>query len=158
WLQMLLVALPLAVYGAFGAEVAHRAFGTRWLTTYDLFPYIALAVMTNSAFALHSSALLTTARNFEVGLFHLVHVAMLSIGVYMFAREFGIVGYGYAELFAIPSYAVLVFVFRLSIGPPSWRLALPTYGLCAASLALCHEGPWAAGLPLLVLAWPPTWR
>jgi len=157
WLQVLLVALPLAVYGAFGAVVAHGAFGARWLATYDLFPYLALASLTSSAFALESSALMTIAKNFEVALFHIVHLAMLTIGAFIFMKKFGMVGYGYAELFAMPSCIVLELVFRSNIGRASWRLTLPTYTLCAVSLALCHEGLWAAGLPFLLLAWPPTW-
>jgi PST family polysaccharide transporter len=155
-LQALALGPLLIAFAAVGGMIIPTVFGARWLPSFEIYPYVALGTLTNCIFSLHASSLYVIRRNWDVALFHIVHMALFAGAAYCLISTVGLKGYGLAEIVALPSYAVLNANVRRAIGAISYRHVLPWYGLFVLSLSLYSAGLWICAIPLLALAWPPT--
>jgi O-antigen/teichoic acid export membrane protein len=95
-------------------------FGDRWLPAIQVYPFIAFAYLTNATFNLHSSVLLVLQRNWQVALYHLVHVAAFAALAIVLVPRLGMVGYGWAEMAGFIGYAVLHGYLVRAVGIPSY--------------------------------------
>jgi O-antigen/teichoic acid export membrane protein len=133
-------------------------FGDRWLPATQIYPFIAFAYLTNATFNLHSSVLLVLQRNWQVALYHLLHVAAFAGMAIVLVPRLGMVGYGWAEIAGFIGYAVLHAYLVRAVGIPSYRLAALWWASFAAALFV-HPLGWWMGLGLiLVLVLPETWQ
>jgi len=157
-LQILGVGPLLLGFALVGPWLMPILFGAQWAPVMEIFPFIALGYLVNALYGLHSSALYVLKRNWNVTIFHLVHVALFIGGAWLLVARLGIIGYGWAEIVALMSYGVIHFQLMKYVGNPEYRVA----GIWAFAFALAlfwQRFGVLAFLPLLgVLAWPESWR
>ncbi len=152
-LAPLLLGLSLVL-----APVLRFFFGMRWLPVVQIYPFVGTLFLVNSIFALHASALYALRRNGQMVRFELVYVGMLVGAALFVVPRIGWLGYGWAELLATPSYAILHMYLARDIGSPSYRFAGTLVAAFTAALFWRWLGPACfAGLLGLAL-WPTTWK
>jgi PST family polysaccharide transporter len=154
--QVLALGPLLVLFSIGGDQFISIAFGPRWVPAFSLFPFIAVAYLTNTMFALHSSALYVFERNWGVAMFHTMHLMLFGAGAYFLIPVFGLIGYGFAEFIALPSYIVLDLLLRRTIGAPHYSRVAAWYLCFALALLTRQLSIWACLIALAPLAWPGT--
>lgn len=150
-LQVMLVA-PCLLAGSFATAAIIPILHRDWAPLIQIYPFVATTALVGSIFILHSSTMHVLGRNYAVGIFHLVYVLALSTASLILVRKFGWLGYGWAQLAAIPAFAVIhLFVkseaVRVRYGAATAIAATTAFALYWQSL-----GPLAfAGLALLLI-------
>lgn len=131
-------------------------FGDRWLPVIQIYPFIALSYLSNAMFNLHSSVLYVLQKNWEVTAFHVAHIILFAGASLLLVPRFSsIVGYGWGEVVALASYAVIhIFVVR-NISSPDYRLPMLWWSASAAALFVYQLGWWSA-LGLVIIAFLPS--
>ena len=131
-------------------------FGDRWLPVIQIYPFIALSYLSNAMFNMHSSVLYVLQKNWEVTAFHVVHIILFAGASLLLVPRFSsIVGYGWGEVVALASYAVIhIFVVR-NISSPDYRLPMLWWSASAAALFVYQLGWWSA-LGLVIIAFLPS--
>ena len=157
-LQILVLGPFLLGFGLVGPWLLPSLLSTSWAPVMGIFPFIALGYLVNALFALQSSALYVLRRNWEVALFHFSHIALFAGGAWLLVPRLGLLGYGWAEIIALPSYLVIHLVNIKHVGKPDYLL--PGVWTLALAVALFwHSIGILAFIPLLgVLVWPATWK
>jgi PST family polysaccharide transporter len=155
-IHVLAIGALLLGFAWLGRLVVPLIFGPRWLPIFLVYPYIALSYLTMSAFNMHSAALPLLNRNWQLAAFLAVNALALAWAAWLFAPVFGIVGYGYAEVAALPAYWMLHhFLSRLRIAPNYHPAAVWWIG-AAIGLFWRELGPWAIAAPFAALLVPPS--
>jgi PST family polysaccharide transporter len=157
-LQALALGPILVAFGLAAPIVTRALFGDRWTFVAQLYPYIALSYFTNAIFLLHTSALCLVRRPSRPVIFGLVHLTLFAGSALLFVPRLGVVGYGWAEVAALSSYAVLHAYMVREIGAPAYGLAGLWWLASAVALFWQQLGWWAALAPVVALAWPGTTR
>ena len=131
-------------------------FGDRWLPVIQIYPFIALSYLSNAMFNMHSSVLYVLQKNWEVTAFHVAHIILFAgASLLLVPRLSSIVGYGWGEVVALASYAVIhIFVVR-NISSPDYRLPMLWWSASAAALFVYQLGWWSA-LGLVIIAFLPS--
>ena len=155
-LQQLVLGPLLVGFALLGPLIVSRAFGPRWVGMMRVFPLIALAYLTNALFALHSSVLYVRRRNWEVTSFHAAHVVLFATAALLLVPRFGIVGYGIAEICAIPAYFIVHAWVVREAGSPRYTHALIWYACMAMALLGIPRSPAFAIAALVPLLWSPA--
>jgi PST family polysaccharide transporter len=88
-----------------------------------------------------------------VAIFNAIHVSVFAAAAWLLLSSFGIIGYGYAELCAIPTYVALDILLRRRLGSPSYAMVLSWYVPIAAAILLHAFAWWTACVVLVPLAW-----
>lgn len=157
-LQVLSLGFPLLAFGLLGPWIVPLSFGHRWLPILEVYPFIALGYLANSIFSLHSSALYVLRRNWEVTVFHLVHITLFAGTAFLLVPRLGAIGYGWAEVLALAGYAVIHFYVVRAIGSPGYRLAV-AWGTAFILAFFWRELGLVTGLGFVGVAlWPQTWK
>lgn len=154
-LQILALGPLLAIFSWVGPWLIPLVFGPRWLPASEIYPFIALSYLTNAMFNMHSSALYVLQRNWEITVFHVVHIALFAGSAFLLLPRLGLMGYGWAEVITIASYIVIHFYLVRHIGNPDYRLAGFWWAASVAALFAYNIGWWAA-LGLVVVALLPS--
>lgn len=156
-LQILAVAPPLLAFAWVAPWAVPLLFGPDWSPMAVVFPFVAFGYLAMAMFNLHSSALYVRKHNWEVALFHTVHVLLFASVAAWLIPTLGIVGYGWAEVATVASYSVVHGFLAARIASPQYRTALVWWA--AAGLALFATEAWWPALTLVVAAlWPGTWH
>jgi O-antigen/teichoic acid export membrane protein len=132
-------------------------YGDRWLPVLVILPYVALGSLTNALFNLHSSVLYVLRRNWEVTQFHLLHVALFAGSAAVLVPRFGLLGYGLAEIAALPSYGLINKYLTKEVGGIRYAKAATWFLPFAAALYVHQIGWWAALLLVVPLLWRDNW-
>lgn len=157
-LQVLALGPLHFAFSLVGPPILAQVFGSRWHGVVEVYPFVALGVLVNALFALHSSALYVYRENWAVAWFHLVHVVLLFLAAAVLVPRLRLVGYGWAEVVALISYVVIHSQLSRRVGRPTYGLA--GWWTLAFGLGLFWPlaGPVAGVLLALVMLWPGTWR
>ena len=147
-LQTLTVAPLLAILGSIGPWLLPAVFGDKWEPVVRLFPYIAIGMIFQAVFNMETSALFVVDRGHSVVPVNAAHVALFAGGATLCVWQFGVVGFGYAELIALAAYLLLDHKVR-SLFAVSYREALPWVVAFIPPLFALHLP--AAWVPLLWL-------
>ena len=155
-LQALAAGFPLAAFALVAPFVIPLGFGHNWVPALGVFPFVALSYLSNAMFNLHSSVLYLLGKNFQVTLFHIVHVILFAGGALLLVPRLGFSGYGWAEVVALPSYIVIHAFLSQQVGSPSYGVALIWFATATFVLALSgfgtpvlYGGVFVLFLPLL---------
>ncbi|BAU10246.1 hypothetical protein LEP3755_07270 [Leptolyngbya sp. NIES-3755] len=125
-------------------------FGDQWLPVIHIYPFIALGSLSNAMFNLHSSVLFVLQKNWEVTIFHLIHVLLFAGASFVLVPTLGIQGYGWAEIVALLSYWLIHQFLVQQIGSPSYELSIIWWFAFSISLFTAQFGWWACiGLGLI---------
>lgn len=157
-LQVLALGPMLVGFGWIAPRLLPLFAGSRWLPVTEVFPFVALGYLTNGAFNLHASALYVLKSNWEITAFHLVHVCLFAGAAFLLVPRIGLLGYGWAEVAALLSYAVLHACTVRRIGAPDYRVAAVWWAGFGLSLFWQELGWWTALALVVILLWPETWR
>src|ERR687890_2256698 len=158
-LQTMVSGMPLVAFGLVAPWVVPALFGSRWLPVLEIYPFIALGYLANSAFNLHSSALYVLQKNWQVTMFHLVHIVLFAGSALLLVRYIGVRGYGWAEVVALPSYVFIHASVVAYIGRPRYAHAAIWFIAWAIPLfGWQFLGPWTAISIVAPLIWPSTRR
>ncbi|MDM7325238.1 MAG: oligosaccharide flippase family protein [Thermus sp.] len=152
-MQVLLVGLPLLAFSLLSPWVIPALFGPAWMPAVALFPFVALGYLLNSVFNMHSSALYVLRKNWEVTVFHLVHVLLFAGAAWSLVGPLGLFGYGWAEVVALGSYLVVYRKTVKAVGPLDHSVALTWSFVLGLALFWTFMAPLAL-LPFLALALP----
>lgn len=153
-LQTLVVGALLLGFSWTGSYIVPVVFGERWAPVMTYFPYIALSYVTIATFNVHSAVMSVIDRNRDLAIYHLIHVAVFAGTTWFAVRQVGPIGYGYAELAAIPTYLVMHIVLARAVGSPNYSVAVLWWVACAIGLFWRELGLWAIAVPLVALAMP----
>ncbi|MEM9511490.1 MAG: oligosaccharide flippase family protein, partial [Cyanobacteria bacterium P01_E01_bin.48] len=139
-LQVLMRAPLFAGFGIAAPLVLPPLMGDRWEQSTVIFPFVAAGALANSLFSLQSSALYALRHNWDVTLFNASYVIVFAVATAILSAnpEIGVMGYAWAELIAISSYAVIHARFVRRVGRPEYSLAV----LWSVGLALLMFWPW----------------
>jgi O-antigen/teichoic acid export membrane protein len=130
-------------------------FGKDWTPVVAVFPFIAFGNLTNSLFNMHSSTLYVLQRNWEVTLFHVVHLVLFIGASLLFLPQVQLIGYGWAEVVAILSYGIVHYFVLKWVGQPDY--GLPIVWWLGFSMALfVYQIGWWAGLGVGAIALLPS--
>ncbi len=155
-LQILALGPLLVAFNWLAPWLLPLLFGSRWLPVIDVSAFIALSYLSNALFNLHSSILYVLQRNWEVTVFHLVHIVLFVGSALVLVPRLGLVGYGWAEVVALASYAVIHIYLVRNIGSPDYRVPLLWWAAFAAALFVYKLGWWTAIGLVPVFIWPKT--
>lgn len=157
-LQMLALAPILLGFGWFGKLITPVVFGARWNPVMDIYPFLALSYLTNALFNTHSSVLYVLRKNWDVALFHIVHVIMFAGTAWLMTERFGMVGYGWGEVGALASYAMIHRSMARLAGRPDYTIAGVWWLAATIGLFWQQLGLWTVVVPFLGLLWPASLR
>ncbi len=157
-LSVLAAGVPLLLFGWIAGAAVGPLFGERWSAVASLFPFVAAAYLTAALFRAHSAALTALACHHELGRFHLLHLAVLAGATAVLVRAFGVIGFGLAELAAIPTFALLHWQLGRSVGAPATGVALAWWAAALVGLFWREIGVFAVVVPFAALALPGSRR
>jgi len=125
--QALVMAPACATFACFATWIIPTFFGKQWLSSTQLFPFIALAACVGAIFDLHNSTLYAAGLNREVAIQNLGYVGSLWVGSALCTPPLGLLGYGVAEILAMPSYFLIHKSLAKLYGSPNyWNAFLIT--------------------------------
>ncbi|WP_188816813.1 oligosaccharide flippase family protein [Calditerricola satsumensis] len=157
-LQILALGPILVVFGWAAPWLVPLLFGPQWLPVLEVYPFIALSYLANAMFNLHSSALYVLRYNLDVTAFHIVHIVFFAGSAYLLVPRLGLVGYGWAEVVALLSYAIIHWYVLKRVYAPSYRKAGKWFFAFVLALFSPVLG-WTCNLAMVALMlWPGTWR
>jgi O-antigen/teichoic acid export membrane protein len=156
-LQALAIGPPLILFAVFGKDMVGVFFGERWLPSFTIFPFVALANFWLVLFTLHSSALAVYARNLGVALFNMLDLIVFSACTLVLVPKLGVKAIGIADVLALSTLTVLDWNFRRRVGSLSYLRIMPLVMTISFALALSSMTRWAGLFPMLALASPGTW-
>ncbi len=122
-LQTLALGPVLIGFSWFGGYALSLVFGPRWEPVMVVYPFLALSYLTNAQFNFHSSVLYVLRKNWDVSWFHIVHIVLFAGAAWFCVWRWGIVGYGYGEMAALMSYAVIHRSVRKAVGSPDYGIS-----------------------------------
>jgi O-antigen/teichoic acid export membrane protein len=147
-LQILALGPLLVLFAIVSPWLIPLLFGAKWLPVVALFPPIALGSLTNALFNMHCSTLYVLKRNWDVTIFHIVHIALFAGSTALLLPHVGMAAYGYGEMIALASYAIVHFYLQWRVGSPSYGLALLWWAAFGAALFV-HQVGWWIGVGIL---------
>jgi PST family polysaccharide transporter len=121
-----------------------------------VYPFVALGYLSGATFHLHSSTLNVLRRNWEVAVADLLHIILFVGSALLLVPRLGFRGYGWAEVAALPAYALLVIWVMVYVGKPRYTQAGVWFAAWAISLFGWQLGPWAWTSAFLPLMWQRT--
>ena len=157
-LQTLALAPVLLGFSWLGDLFLPHLLGARWTPVLDLFPFLAVSYLTNAQFNMHSSVLAVFRKNYENAAFCLVHFIMFSAGTAICVSLAGLIGYGWGEMLALPSYYLLYHQAIGIVGMISYRIAAVWWVGTVLGLFWHQLGVWAVAMPYIALGWPASIR
>ena len=156
--QTLAVGTVLLGFGWFGGLIVPLAFGPDWMPILPLYPFIALGYLANAQFNVHAAVLIALGRQREVVAFHLAHVALFIGAAALAVPRFGVTGYGYGELAALPAYLLLHLFVARRVGSPDYAVGLMWLAGAGLGLFWREIGLWTIAAPFVALAMPASVR
>lgn len=155
-MQVLGLGLILVAFGLVAPTVMLHFFGEQWVFVAQLYPFIALSYLTNAVFNLHMSALCLVNRTGRVVLFTAVHLALFYTSAMLLVPRLGAIGYGWSEIAALSSYAMIHAYMARYIGAATFGVTAVWWAGSAMALFWMQLGWWALLGPLVALLWPGT--
>jgi PST family polysaccharide transporter len=155
-LQALAVAPPVVAFAWLGGWLVPLVFGAAWGPLMSVYPAIALGLLTSSMFGMHAAALYVRRRNWDVAASHLAHLALLGGTAALLVPRVGLVGYAWAEVAALASFAVVHAYLARVVGRIPYGDAAPVWLAAAAALALADRPVVGVALAALVALLPGT--
>lgn len=157
-LQTLAIGPPLVLFAVAGPTILAHLFGRRWAPAMVVYPFIALSSLSNAAFTLQASTLYVIRKNWAVAAFGLVHLGLFGGSALLLVPHLGMIGYGWAEVVALPSYFLLHRAVAKRIGKPDYLIVAVWWLAFGIAMFEPFAGwPLLTGL-LLILVWPRSIR
>ena len=158
-LHVICIGLPVAGFVVVSPWLVPLLLGKEWAPMTRLLPYVGVGAVAGGLFSLHASVLYMYRRTWAVAVWYLALVGLIFTGSALLVPRYGFIGYGYAELLALPAYALAHLLLVRTLGGRSPAYALPLAWSAALGLVMFIDtlGPWALlGVGACAL-WPLSW-
>jgi O-antigen/teichoic acid export membrane protein len=165
--QVLITGVSFIAFMAVAPDLVHGLMGQKWMPVLEVLPFIAAGLVVNSGFSLYSSALYIIGKNHDVSLFHTLHIVLFVSSAWILLNVLGsITGYGWAEVAAFISYALIRHSFRRRLfaireNPMYLNIAFVLGGI-VLNAQLTHGPIWirtaASSALLLVILFGVPWN
>lgn len=152
--QAIAVGLPLASFALLASFLIPLGLGNHWVPAVKVFPFIALSYLSNAMFNLHSSVLYMLQKNWKVTWFHVVHIILFAGSAALLVPRMGFIGYGWAEVAALLSYAVIHQSLAKAVGSPSYAAPAIWYAAAICAIVLGAWGSPALYFGFVILCIP----
>jgi O-antigen/teichoic acid export membrane protein len=152
--QLLVLGVLLGGFALVADWLVPFAFGPDWAGALTVYGFVAAAAVVSAVFSVQQSLLYVLHGTTEVALGSVLNVALLAGSALVLVPRLGLVGYGWAEVVALASYAAVHHATRRRLRF-SYRRALPWAVACAPPLfAVAVPVPWRGllVLPAIVIA------
>lgn len=156
--QVLSVGPLLVLFALSGSYLMNKVYEPHWLSVMEIYPFIALAYLAGSLFNMHSSALYVLGHGWEVTVFQVLRVGLFSLAAIVLIPLFGIRGYAWGEVFAIPSYVIVHWFLVKRIQSIDYRVVVPWAIAIGAALFYSMLGPVVFLPGVIVCIWPESWK
>lgn len=93
---------------------------------------------------MHSSVLYMLGKNMRMAWFNAIHIALFAGSAALLVPHMGFVGYGWAEIVAMPGYVIIHLFLASAVGSPSYAAPAIWYATTAGIIVL-----GAVGVPAL---------
>ncbi len=153
-LQSVAIGLPMAGFAIVAPFVIPLFFGPKWTPALEIFPFVALSYLANSVFNLHASVLYLLEKNWEVTWFNCSHVVLFASSAALLVPRLGFMGYGWAEVVALPAYFLLHVLIVRHVGNPSYSTSLIWCVTIVTVFVMCSRGAPLTYLAFLILLVP----
>ena len=157
-LQALALAPILLGFSWLGGLFLPNLLGARWAPILMVFPFIAVSYLTNAVFNMHSSLLAVFRKNYETVFFCVVHIVLFAVGAAICVPAMGLVGYGWGEMIALPSYYILHYLASGVVGSINYRITAIWWVGTVLGLFWHQLGMWAIATPFVAVLWPESVR
>jgi O-antigen/teichoic acid export membrane protein len=155
-LQTLALGGVLAGFGLVSRWAIPRLLGAEWTTVSVIFPFVAISYLAHAIGQFEIAMLNVVDLTRRAAEFHLLHLVLFAGSALILVPRLGPLGYGWSEVAALPSYALLHVYTRRFIGGPDWRLA-GLWWLAFVSLLFWHQIGWfSVVVPVIAMLWPGT--
>jgi len=156
-IQLISVGVLLVIVAIVLPFVAEPLMGAQWKNIGLIFPFIALGYLAGSLYSLHSSALYVLHKNNVVSFYHFIHILLFVTSALFLVPRYGLIGYGYAEICALGSFAVQELLFRKYIGKIQYSLITLWSAVLILSLFV-HTLGWIVLSGLIIIVLVPSSR
>lgn len=156
--QAVSVGLPLASFALLAPFLIPLGLGHHWTPVVRVFPFIALSYLSNAMFNLQTSVLYIFRKNMKVTWFSIVHIALFAGSAAILVPYKGFVGYGWAEIIALPSYVIIHLFLAREIDSPSYGAPAIWYAMTVCVLLLGSLGAPARYFAFVILFTPLFFR
>lgn len=153
-LQLMALGPLLVGAGLVAYYILPPLLGASWVPVLEIYPFIALHYLGYAMFSLSISALQVLRRNREVAAFHLLHIVVFAAAAALLVPRLGFIGYGWAEVVALPTFVLLQIWVRSRIGRVSYARAGVWFLGWSLPLFSPQLGPLAWVSLVAPLLWP----
>jgi len=157
-LQVMSLGPILAGVGLIAPLIIPLLLGPEWLPALVVYPFIAIDYLTGAAANLHASILFLLGKAWRVAVCRLTHTVLFVGAALLLVPRLGLVGYGWADMVALPSYLLLAIWVLLYVGRPISAAAGVWYVALVIPLFSWQLGHWAWIAVIAPLLWPTTRR
>ena len=153
-LQTLALAPVLLGFSWLAGLFLPELLGDRWAPILAVFPFIAVGYLTNAVFNMHSSVLAVFRKNYQTTFFCIIHILLFAAGTAICVPSMGLVGYGWGEIIALPSYFVLHYLAVGVVGSIDYEVTAIWWAGTVLGIFWHQIGMWAVAMPFGSLLWP----
>lgn len=156
--QTLAIGTILLGFAWFGQWIIPLVFGPRWLPVLSIYPYLALSYLSMAPFNMHTATMSLLGRNWSLGIFHALHIALFAGVAALAVPVVGIRGFGFGEIATLPAYLLLHVLLARATGSPNYGLTALWWTGVAFGLFWRDLGWWAIAVPFAALSVPASRR
>jgi O-antigen/teichoic acid export membrane protein len=129
-IQMLVVGIPFIGFACAAGILIPLLFGSKWTGVDHVFPLVAVSYLAYVGGSLYTVGILAKGNPWLTIAPNMMNSALLWLAAVVLVRRFGVIGYGLAELFTIPSVMLTLMIYTISFGrqhflvPSIWFISI----------------------------------
>jgi len=131
-IQMFVVGIPFIGFACAARILIPLFFGSKWTEVAYVFPLVAVSYLAYVGASLYAAGLLAKGNPWLTIIPNMMNSVLLWLAAVVLVRRFGVIGYGLAELFTIPSMILTLMIYAISFGrqhflvPSIWFISIST--------------------------------
>jgi O-antigen/teichoic acid export membrane protein len=157
-LQVMSLGPILAGVGLIAPWIIPLLLGSKWLPALEIYPFLATSYLTGAAVGLHASILYLLGKAWIVAVQRLTHSALFVGAAFFLVPHLGLIGYGWTDMVALPSYLLLLIWVLVYVGKPISAPAVIWYVAWVLPLFSWQLGHWTWVSAIVPFLWPTTRR
>ena len=129
-IQLFVVGVPFIGFACAARILIPLFFGSKWTEVAHVFPLVAVSYLAYVVGSLYTAGLLAKGNPWLTIIPSMMNAALLWLAAVVLVRRFGVIGYGLAELFTIPSLVITLMIYTISFGrqhilvPSIWFISI----------------------------------
>jgi PST family polysaccharide transporter len=129
-IQIFVVGIPFIGFACAARILIPLLFGSKWAGVDHVFPLVAVSYLAYVGGSLYTAGLLAKGNPWLTIAPNMMNSVLLWLAAVVLVRRFGVIGYGLAELFTIPSVMLTLMIYTISFGrqhflvPSIWFISI----------------------------------